>query len=910
MTYKLNISKLKSYHIILLGSILGIILVLNSNYVNNQKLKIKVDKEQKAFFDRLISKRKLDENQGNIIGIEEEEEWTETEAVCYHASVELKEYYNTSDLSKIDLDDGAIKCEDADKDYMKALISIIKNVVEGKNDDDKDEEGNNFFPVSGDDDDNSHRYLRNLLDSDTEENIKIYGNRILPILIFLCFSILTLFGWIICCFCNCCNCCCCCCCKKVGCKIPCFIITYLFYALVIAVCVYGLTQTNKIFTGLSNTECSLMQFFDQILFGEEKDTRPKWIGIENVRNILTNLNDQVSEMSQGHLDEELDIYMENIDEQRENFLPKLKDVHKKFYEADEKTPKQGYYIEYKNSDNRYIEIEGVQLKLEGKYVLDLIPAFGKYDDTKENEDDKYTGLNSIWNLEISEIDRLAGDALKEAQKSFKSMLTDNLEKIEDGLNSGTDKLDKLRKPFNNVYNKISGALYDTSEYMNDYGETAVKYVFGALAMINVVMAISMFLICLCSGPSCVDCCCCRCICKCSAHLGWNILALFTIITFLVGSLLALIGRIGGDMMSLVSFVVSEDNFNNKVDPILIDNLGSGRDILEECVVGEGNLSKVFNLDEITGDFDTINQVRGDIQIYKQNFTNLAQQYPAYYILKAALENKTKFAIDTNFIHIDVIEDENKKSDLATSQISPSFVISEIIKSLNNSIGDKNEEKWNQYKGDKNFVCNEEDTGSGPSDSPTGNLLHPWTCEPIYRGWLSSSTDSKIKNYAQITTDAINILKYASNNKAYLDNPSYESYFDILDQLKLDYKEYLDTFIDVLDFFQGITNNIINIIEDGIGNSDDTFSFLNGKFIKTNLKIILKYLKYSLGKDIYTVGICLIIVGCSLIFSISMTILLIVIINIDLENNKKLAKDNNEIEDFPVTNNGRVVRYKY
>ena len=238
----------------------------------------------------------------------------------------------------------------------------------------------------------------------------------------------------------------------------------------------------------------------------------------------------------------------------------------------------------------------------------------------------------------------------------------------------------------------------------------------------------------------------------------------------------------------------------------------------------------------------------------------------------------------------------------------------LIKALNNSIGDKNNEKWNQYKGDKNYICNEEDTGSGPSGSPTENLLHPWTCEPIYRGWIlnGDNTDSqynKIKNYAQITTDAINILKYASNNKTYLENPSYESYFNIFDQLKLDYKEYLDTFIDVLDFFEGITNNIIDAIEDGIGNSNDTFSFLNGKFIKTNLKIILKYLKYSLGKDIYTVGLCLIIVGFSLIFSISMTILLIVIINIELEKNKKSANDD-EIEDFPVTNDGRVVRYKY
>ena len=72
---------------------------------------------------------------------------------------------------------------------------------------------------------------------------------------------------------------------------------------------------------------------------------------------------------------------------------------------------------------------------------------------------------------------------------------------------------------------------------------------------------------------------------------------------------------------------------------------------------------------------------------------------------------------------------------------------------------------------------------------------------------------------------------------------------------------------------------------------------------------MKYLKHSLGEDIYTVGICLVVVGFSLIFSISLTILLIVIINIFIENNKKLAK-NTDIPDFPVTNDGRVVQFKY
>ncbi len=58
--------------------------------------------------------------------------------------------------------------------------------------------------------------------------------------------------------------------------------------------------------------------------------------------------------------------------------------------------------------------------------------------------------------------------------------------------------------------------------------------------------------------------------------------------------------------------------------------------------------------------------------------------------------------------------------------------------------------------------------------------------------------------------------------------------------------------------------------------------MNGKFIGRNLQIILKYLKHSLGGDLYTVGICLCIIGCSLILSISSTILLIVIINVELK----------------------------
>ena len=41
-------------------------------------------------------------------------------------------------------------------------------------------------------------------------------------------------------------------------------------------------------------------------------------------------------------------------------------------------------------------------------------------------------------------------------------------------------------------------MYQISEYMNDYGKMSVKYVFGALALLNLFLAI-LLLICCFSG---------------------------------------------------------------------------------------------------------------------------------------------------------------------------------------------------------------------------------------------------------------------------------------------------------------------------------------------------------------------------------------------------------------------------
>ena len=162
--------------------------------------------------------------------------------------------------------------------------------------------------------------------------------------------------------------------------------TYVFYALVVVVSIYGLTQTKNIFTGLADTECSLLQFFDQILYGEVKEITPKWIGINEIDTILANLETRIQEMSNDNLMSNFEYYLGEIDTQRDEFMTKLKSLHKNFYEANEIDPLGKYTKTYTYPQNYYQE--GTDPKyLDGKYALDLIEDLGKYDtDTQKFTD--------------------------------------------------------------------------------------------------------------------------------------------------------------------------------------------------------------------------------------------------------------------------------------------------------------------------------------------------------------------------------------------------------------------------------------------------------------------------------------------------------------------------------------------
>jgi hypothetical protein len=181
-------------------------------------------------------------------------------------------------------------------------------------------------------------------------------------------------------------------------------------------------------------------------------------------------------------------------------------------------------------------------------------------------------------------------------------------------------MDQLKGTFNDIKGPITDIIADNSETIDDKGKLGIKVVFGVLALIDVVMAAFMLLLCFCSGKMCNKCCCCRCLFKLFTHILWNLLALLMIIVFIVGTLFALIGKVGSDAMSILSYVLSEDNIGEGGDGVFIDQLGENKKYLTRCLIGDGKIEKELGLgDSGISSFEGIKTAEKQIDDSKKIF---------------------------------------------------------------------------------------------------------------------------------------------------------------------------------------------------------------------------------------------------------------------------------------------------
>ena len=95
---------MNNYNNFIISILLGLLLILNSNYVNKKRTEDKLNQDKNLIFKENNHKRalaKISNNKGenSILNIINEK----SSEICKKGSDELNEYYQTGDLSKIDL---------------------------------------------------------------------------------------------------------------------------------------------------------------------------------------------------------------------------------------------------------------------------------------------------------------------------------------------------------------------------------------------------------------------------------------------------------------------------------------------------------------------------------------------------------------------------------------------------------------------------------------------------------------------------------------------------------------------------------------------------------------------------------------------------------------------------------------
>ena len=313
------------------------------------------------------------------------------------------------------------------------------------------------------------------------------------------------------------------------------------------------------------------------------------------------------------------------------------------------------------------------------------------------------------------------------------------------------------------------------------------------------------------------------------------------------------GTTGGDLVKVVSYLVSEDNLGPDKDTII---LGKVKQYLNQCLNHEGNILEELGLDENSMEpFEKLKESQIKLEEYKNQFNDLLFKF-VYSEYKEELEQRINY--ETSEL---ILKNKNGGQDIS---------FNEIINEYNNEAENKNE-RW-VLGSTSSSTCN--------NDPHTEFIeYNPKTCYPSdIAGYTSLSAKATQLN------DMRNLI-----NKAKDENDA-SSIINILKVLSDKYDAYLKSEIVALNTYIGEINKITEIVNKYTSEDGELFSFMNCGFIKDNVQVILFYLKNSFQNDMYEVGVYLLIAAFAMPFGISFTILLIMISNEEVETNKKKEED--------------------
>lgn len=313
------------------------------------------------------------------------------------------------------------------------------------------------------------------------------------------------------------------------------------------------------------------------------------------------------------------------------------------------------------------------------------------------------------------------------------------------------------------------------------------------------------------------------------------------------------GTTGGDLIKVVSYLVSEDNLGQGKDTII---LGKVKQYLNQCFNHDGKILEELGLDENSMQpFEKLKEAQIKLEEYKNQFNDVLFKF-VYSEYKEELDQRINYAT----------------SDLKLIKTNGDEILFSKLLEKYNTEGESRNEKW--------VIGSTSNSGCIDGEHTSFVEYNPNICYPSdISSYSSSLSDEEAK---------LNIIKNFIN-KAKDENDG-NSISKIIKGLSEDYDKYLKSEKDVLETYITKIKTITRIVEDYTSEDGELFSFMNCAFIKDNVQVILFYLKNSFENDMYEVGVYLLIAAFSMPFGISFTILLIMISNEEVETNKKKEDD--------------------
>ena len=649
---------------------------------------------------------------------------------------------------------------------------------------------------------------------DLGSNAKTYGMSALKWIIFIGCAILMILGWIVCIICMCCNCCCCtCCCKKKICNIIIFLLCAGCFATVFVLSTHSFVAVKNAMEGMNGASCSLLQFIHEIIDGQsDKSQTPYWIGIDGINKVL-------NDVSQG---------IDNtITNNADDFF-----YHKNQYDS-YISSSDNYIRSGDGTDKEGGELIGINIPDDsvGKIYPECVFNWGstttsnsylylvneEYNEVKERTSELVSQMDSNFR-EITNCEYIGGEA-KCQDSQVKGIIDDSKNSVND-----------MQEPINDLKSQVTDPLIDYQNLINDYGKKYCRLVFLVLSGFCAIIVglLLFFKICNCIGK----------MIKLIIHILWNILALFTIVCFLIGGIIGLVGKVGKDLVDVMAFVTSSDNLNSE-NPVLINKIGSDvSNYLTTCLAGDGDLATALKLREQANSINELNELKQQFEELKEYFKNFPH-------------SKTPHEYENNFLK------EYYSNNFFTDSTRGNFYnISEKLK-----------------------LINEETVGNDPATC--ANIIdEKWSYQEesgyseIEENSVKASNNShKLINIYKIKDDSIYKARYDPNDNNFCNGPEaqqitnkiapiFEKINDFFTSGKLigphtDIKSSMDGIYsetnEVIDSALDIITQITDSLNRYVGESGSVWELLNCKFMGLDLNILLRNLDTGLGDKFLKMG---------------------------------------------------------